>query len=448
MIKLGKCFLTPLMKDTLKTTVLSVLAKAIGFLVPFLIAVWFGITAETDAFFFSYALILFIITIFAPTIKIVLVPFLTEIKKSSYDKEVFISTLSLISILAVIILYCLFLIFSGPLLRLVTRFDIASIKLINLLLLETFAFVIISIYSSILEGLLNSQNRFAVPAISPAMRGSVNILVIFLLKDFLGVHSIAAGYVIGELFRLVLLIFAVKKYALLSFKLHFHFDSRVKKFFVTSIYQSIAMVIIGFSPIVDQSMASWLGGSRVSIMHYADRLYMIPYTVFVSGLMITLLSHWSDAYYLHGLDCLKSMVKKVALMTALLALCLTAIFILLKQNIINVVYARNLINQEELTKIGSVWFYYLLGLTPKLISMLFSRCLIILKKTFTLMIFAFLSVVLNIVLNLLLMTKYEIDGIAISTTFVNCISMLVLGFVIYIQKPIKQIHEERVLEAV
>lgn len=70
----------PLVRDTITTTFLSTIGKAVGFLIPFFIAAWFGVSQETDAFFFVYGLIIFMAGVFANVVESVIVPFVAELR--------------------------------------------------------------------------------------------------------------------------------------------------------------------------------------------------------------------------------------------------------------------------------------------------------------------------------------------------------------------------------
>src|ERR1700742_1712105 len=80
-----------LLKQTLKLSAISMLANFLGFLIPSLIAWKFGISKDTDNFFFSYGLITFASTIFTAALRSSIVPFLTE---RIGNKEVFNKFLS------------------------------------------------------------------------------------------------------------------------------------------------------------------------------------------------------------------------------------------------------------------------------------------------------------------------------------------------------------------
>ena len=72
-----------LARDTVTTTAWNFLGRAVGFLTPIFLSAWFGISSETDAFFFGYGLIVFIAGIFPPSIENMTVPYIAEIRVTS-----------------------------------------------------------------------------------------------------------------------------------------------------------------------------------------------------------------------------------------------------------------------------------------------------------------------------------------------------------------------------
>jgi putative peptidoglycan lipid II flippase len=195
----------PLVWDTITTTLISTLGKGVGFLIPFFIAAWFGVSADTDAFFFAYGLILFLSGIFAPVIESVIVPYIAEARAKNEDVGAFVGRVLGVSGVGILVLTTVALLVIKPVLSLITRFDSQSINLIYWLLIETAPLVILLVWTSVLAGTLNAYKKFVFPAISPAFRAIVNLSIIFIFKDTLGVHAIAWGYVIGEAVRLVIL---------------------------------------------------------------------------------------------------------------------------------------------------------------------------------------------------------------------------------------------------
>ena len=166
------------LRDTISTTVLSVVGKGVGFLIPFFIAAWFGISDETDAFFFAYGLLLFLTGIFAPVMESVVVPFIVEIKSRGEEEvQTFLGTTLLLATAGLTLLGCLVIAISRPLLGFVTSFSEESLGLIVQLFIEIIPLLVLLVGTSLLSGTLNAYKLFWFPAISPAFRAVVALLL-------------------------------------------------------------------------------------------------------------------------------------------------------------------------------------------------------------------------------------------------------------------------------
>ena len=167
-----------IVRDTISTTLWSTLGKAIGFLIPFFIAAWFGVSNETDAFFFSYGIILFLSSIFSPVVESIIVPYIAEARTKDENVGYFVGKILGISGIGLLILSVLLLIFINPILSFITHFDTKSLNIIYRLLIETAPLLILLVWTSILSGAINAYKKFAFPAIAPAFRAVVNIIII------------------------------------------------------------------------------------------------------------------------------------------------------------------------------------------------------------------------------------------------------------------------------
>ena len=417
--RITELYRRPLVRDTVKTTIWSTIGKAVGFLIPFFIAAWFGASEDTDAFFFAYGLILFLSGIFAPVVESVIVPYIAQARANNEDVGKFIGNILGISGAGLFVLTVLLILVIKPILSVITRFDEQTLELVHRLLIETAPLIIFLTWTSILAGTLNAYKKFTFPAISPAFRAIVNLTIIFTFKNSYGVHAIAFGYVTGEIIRLAGLLIATKRLGLFKMQLSFQLNHKLMEFIKTASYQSIGMAAVGLNPFVDKTMATWLGKGSVSILHYADRLYMIPVTFMTTGLMVTILSHWSDNYTKHGIERLKLDVKRSVVIVAIMAISTSIILISLHKPIISLVYGRKALDNQTLSLIGSVWTYYLIGLTPRIVSIIYARGLLILKRTSFFLKIAIVSLIFNTILNFILMQFYDVNGIAISTTMID-----------------------------
>lgn len=429
--RISNLYKRPLVRDTINTTIWSTLGKAAGFLIPFFIAAWFGVSSETDAFFFAYGLILFLSGIFAPVVESVIVPYIAEARTNNEDVGKFVGNILCVSGVGLLVLAVFFILVIKPVLSVITRFDGQTLGLVHRLLIEAAPLIIFLTWTSVLAGTLNTYKRFAFPAISPAFRAAFNLTIIFAFKDAYGVHSIALGYVVGELARLIILFIVIKKLNLFKLCLSFQLGAKLGRFFKTASYQIIGMAAIGLNPLVDKTMASWLGAGSVSVLHYADRLYMIPVTFLATGLMVVLLSHWSQRYQQSGKQRLKQDVYKAIKVIGLITIPITLLLIIFHQPIVKLAFGRGQFAQQRLSDVGWVWVYYLVGFVPYMLGRILVRGHLVLKNTIVLMRCAFCLVLLKILLNFILMRHLNVAGIALATSFTNLFSVLYLGGLFY-----------------
>lgn len=424
---------SPLVRDTAVTTGLNVLGKAIGFAIPFFIAAWFGVDSNTDAFFFTYGLVILLAGIFFPVVEAVIVPFITEIKAQDKNEvRSFVGSAMVISVAGLAVLgACLFAV-SKPLLSTVSNFSQESLDLISRLLLEISPLLLLLVGTSLLAGVLNAYKLFALPALSPGVRALVALTVIFALKEGMGVHSITLGYVLGELTRLVVLFAYAVKRGIAPSIASVRPSPRVFEFLRTASYQIAGMAILTFNPIVDKTMASWLGSGSVSILEYSTRLYEIPITLIARGLFVVLLSHWSIAFYeeagpevQRNAELKRSALRSGALVGGV-AVLLSAVLILLREPLVGLVYGHGEFDAQHLSTVQGVWSFYLLGVGPTIFGWMFARAHLVLKNTKLLMLTGIANSFLNIALNLAFIGPLGLYGIALSTSVTHSIVAVVL----------------------
>jgi len=418
----------PLVWDTITTTGWSSAGKAVGFVLPFFIAAWYGVTSETDAFFFAYGMILFLTGLLAPVVQAVVVPFISEARTGDHDVGKLVGEVLGATGVGLLALGGAVLVVLRAVLSAITQFDAHTVALVNRLLLETAPLVILSAWAGVLGGALNAYKRFAFPAVSPVFRAVVSLSVMFLLKDRYGIHAIAWGYVAGEVVRLAALLAFARGLRLFKVSVSLRMDDRLREFLKTASYQTVGMLAVGLNPVIDRAMASWLREGTVSILHYADRLYMVAVVLMTSGLRVTLLSHWSGRYYKSACrDRLKSDVKTAAKATALIALACVLVLMLLRSRLVTLALGRGAFDFDRLDQVAHVWACYLVGLLPYAVGRVFVGGHLTVKNTKVLMHCGFYMVGLKVLLNYTLMGPLDVAGIALATSLVSVFNVLYLG---------------------
>ncbi|MEM3362665.1 MAG: lipid II flippase MurJ [Candidatus Aenigmatarchaeota archaeon] len=414
-----------LLLDVISITILNSIARVTGYCVPLLIANWFGVSKETDVFFFAYGLILFFTGIFSPIMESLIIPYIAEVKAKNEDVGKFVSNVLNVSFLFFSVLTIVFILSVKPFLSLIINFDSYSLNLFHFIFIEIAPLTIFTILSSILVGALNSFKKFFISIISLFFRSTVNIVFIFLLKGICGVHSIAIGYVIGEIFRFLILAIIINKMNLFRLTIYLKLDSKLLEFSKISFYQIAGMIAVGLNPLIDKVMASYLGEGSISILYYADRLYMIPVSFLITGLTIPFLSDWSEKYYQYNSRRLHNDIKKVVSKVFIFALSLAVFLSLFRHPIVSLLLGKAVSGSSK-ELIEFVLIGYLLGLVPFTAGFPLSRAHMVIKNT------KFLAVVLisnffaKVALNFIFIHFLGLFGLALSTSLVSWFSFVLL----------------------
>ncbi len=396
-------------------TALSLLGKSIGFLVPFFIAIWFGVNSETDAFFLAYGTLLFVAGVLGTVIEI-LVPFIAEFRAKEEEMRVFIGKLLGNGSVILLLVVGLLLVGMKPVLAILTDLDPSTLALTYQLFIEISPLGFILLWTSILSGFLNAHKQFNLPALSPAFRAIVSLGMIFLFQSSLGVHAISLGYVAGEFVRLLILALVTKEGYRVKFSISFRPDSKLIEFYKTSLFASTGMVFALFNRIIDRIMASWLPEGSISILHYADSLFMIPVSLFSTGLMTIFLSYWSENYYGLERNKFKQEVGRVVKVVVLITLPVTFLLIIIRDPLVRFIFGRGAFERQMLPEVGKAWAGYLIGLMPYGVTQVYVKAHVVLKNTRPFIRGEGYIAVLNILLNYCFMKYLGVSGIPLATS--------------------------------
>ncbi|RPJ06211.1 MAG: hypothetical protein EHM28_10515 [Spirochaetaceae bacterium] len=413
-------------KDTMAATVVSTAGKAIGFVVPFLLATWFGSTVVTDSFFFMYSIALFLAGIVASTVSVVIVPYIADLLNRKENPGPFVNTLlaagsAAVGLLLLAVGLVLFLLVSFT-----TIFEPSVGQFILFMYLSMIPLVMFLVATGIIEGVLVANKRFMAGGTGLVFRSLVTVAMIFFLRDIWGIHAVAAGYVAGEMVRLAFLVIVVRIKRIFRFGFYFTISARLIDFFNKAFYQVLGVIAVSVNPVIDKIMATWFPGGSVSLLYYGERFYMIPETLLVGGIMVTLLSYLSSRIHVHGIVQLKHDVARTAMWMALSGIVLTGIFIALAGPFVSFAYGNGEMTPAQLSDIAHISIAYFSGFAMVAVAQVYIRALIVLKNTKAIMMMAFVKTLGNFVLNLVLMNVMGIAGIAWATSCMNLVGLVIV----------------------
>jgi putative peptidoglycan lipid II flippase len=400
------------------TPVFAGIGRLSGVLIPFVIAFFYGVSQETDSFFLSFTIVFFVLGIFQQVFESVLLPYLIEKKADGCEniqQAVFIVLFKIILALSFILSFVFYFLpdflsrFSGLQNEVAIQTQVVSFTMLPFLLL--------SIAVSAFNGILNTYKHFAWSAISPFIRSCSVVVIIFFFYKKMGIFAIPFGFALGEILRLILTMGYLSK--LKSNIEAKDSTSRVlsQKFWSQALLQIAALSCVQFIPLLNQWFATWLNEGDITVLGYAERLYIIPFQIFLAGLSQVYLSDWSERYFSLSPAEFKKNVYRDAMSVTCISFVISIILYLFRYWIIKLTYGLGDQVQESMLKeIADVFGWFIIGFSPAVLTSLLLRVFFVMKRTGYFLSHSIFRIVLQLGLNFYFVSFFGIQGIAIAVT--------------------------------
>ncbi|MCR3754837.1 MAG: putative lipid II flippase MurJ [Candidatus Westeberhardia cardiocondylae] len=290
-----------LLKSLMTISFVTFFSRILGFIRDAIIAKTFGAGIATDAFFIAFKLPNLLRRIFSDGIfSQIFIPILEEHKNKkkvnsiktliSCTTGLFILILIITAIIGIIIAPWIVIIIAPGFLDIPEKFTL-TIKLLRL----TFPYIILISLASLATAVLNTWNRFLIPAFSPTL---LNISIISFATfgtSFFNPPIIALAWsvIVGGFLQIGYQLPELKKIKMLVLpSLQFQ-NNEIWKM-LKSIGPAIICVSINqISNIINTIFSSYLTSGSISWIYYADRLMEIPsglHGIALSNILLSVLS--------------------------------------------------------------------------------------------------------------------------------------------------------------
>lgn len=293
-----------LLKSLAAVSSITMISRVLGFVRDTILARVFGAGAATDAFFIAFKLPNLLRRIFAEgAFSQAFVPILAEYKTQQGEEatRTFIAYVSGLLTLVLALVTALG-IFAAPWIVWVTApgfaADAERFALTTDLLRVTFPYILLISLSSLAGAILNTWNRFAVPAFTPTLLNVAMIAFALLLTPYFEqpIMALAWGVLAGGLAQLLYQLPALKKIGMLVLPRLNLRDSGVWRVLKQMLPAILGVSVSQISLIINTIFASFLVAGSVSWMYYADRLMELPSGVLGVALGTILLPTLAKTY--------------------------------------------------------------------------------------------------------------------------------------------------------
>ena len=294
-----------LLKSTVSVGSATIVSRVLGFVRDIVFARFFGVSGETDAFFLAFKIPNFMRRLFAEgSFSLAFVPVLSEVRETG-DRQALkdlidhvtgtlagiLLVITAIGILAAPLVLAIFA--PGWLIEGRSEFGLSAD-----MLRITFPYVLFISLTALSGGILNTFERFLVPALTPVLLNISLIAAAVLLSGHMEVpvKALAWGVLAAGVAQLLIQIPALMRLGVMPRPRWGWRHSGVRKILRLMIPTLIGSSVAQVNLLLDMVIATFLVSGSVTWLYYSDRLMEFPLGIFGVALSTVILPNLSRKF--------------------------------------------------------------------------------------------------------------------------------------------------------
>ena len=306
--------------------------------------------------------------------------------------------------------------------------EIIITRLLRVMLIAQLFFVI----SIFITGVLQSFQRFLVPALASVFYNLGIIIAIIFLAPVIGIYAPAFGMILGALLHLI-----VQMPLALSLGFKFKFDFNFKNKDVIEMFhlmwpRSVALGIIRLSDLVNIALASIATIGSIAAFNFAQALQLVPIAFFASSISQAALPSLSIQSHDKKLERFKNLFIQSLHQILFLVLPAAAILAILRIPAVRLVFGARELPWEVTVLTGRILIAFAIGIAAQSASLLLIRSYHALRDSFTPVKVNVATVGANITLSLIFIfvLHLPIFFLAIAYSLANILNSLFLLYLL------------------
>ncbi len=408
----------------------STVAKSGAVLKDLVVAHVFGRSDALDAFLIAFLIPSFVLALVMSSLGSALIPVLVEAKKNrgAQAEQKLLSSVMFLSMSVLVLIAALLGFFAPFYLRILgSSFSPGKLLLTRQVLYCLLPYLVFSGLATFVSGALSAYKKFALPALVPMVTPLLTIAAILAAPKSWSVFPLAIGVVVGGFFEAAILLRVLKACGI-RFRLRWNgLDADVR-----SVLRQYAPVLAGSvlmcsTTVIDQAMAAMLPSGSVAALSYANKIVGLIVATGSTALATATLPYFSHMVAEHDWNGCRHTLKRYTVLTLAASVPLTLLLMALSHPLIRLIFQRGAFNALDTDLVSRVQMCYFIQVPFYMCGMLFVRFLSSIRRNDVLMYGSAISLVLDISLNLILMRKMGIAGIALSTSLVYVVAFVILG---------------------
>jgi putative peptidoglycan lipid II flippase len=412
----------------------TLLSRVLGFVRDLVFANVFGAGALTDAFFVAFKIPNFLRRLFAEgAFSVAFVPVLTEYKeqRSFAELKLFVDhiagTLGVVllgvTLLGVLGAPYLVMLFAPGFIGVEGKLDVAA-EMLRL----TFPYLLFISLTAFAGGVLNTFNRFGVPAFTPVLLNVCLIGSALWLAPLMEqpVVALAWGVFVAGVVQFLFQLPFLARLGLLPRFTPAPKDTGVRRVVKLMVPALFGVSVTQISLLIDTLIASFLQDGSISWLYYSDRLMEFPLGVLGVALATVILPSLSRKHANESVEGFSDTIDWALRWALLLGLPAAVGLFVLSGPMIATLFQSGVFDATDVGMSQRSLMAYSLGLLPFILIKVFAPGFYARQDTRTPVRIAVIAMAANIVLNLVLVFPLAHAGLALATTLAAGLNALLL----------------------
>ncbi|MCB4756678.1 MAG: murein biosynthesis integral membrane protein MurJ [Elusimicrobia bacterium] len=401
----------------------TLISRVLGYVRDALVATFFGGGLETDAFYAAFKVPNLIRRFLGEgSMTAAFIPVFTDVssKKGREEAQRFIDALVSGLLVILLVITGLGILFAPQVTRIVAwgfEQDPAKFALTTDLVRLTFPFIVVVSFAALITAVLNSRGRFFVPAVAPSglSIGEIAFILVFAMHMDSPVHGLALSAVVGGAIHLLWQLPSYYKdgYHLKLVKPFSH--PEVKTVFAMMIPTIVGLGADQINSFVNQLCASFLENGSITALYNSNRVMQLPLALFgiaVASVALPALSKAASQNNQKEFKDLLNLSLRIANYVLIPSFVGLAV---LGFPIIQALFQHGKFTLENSTMTYAALVPYALGLPAYSAVKILASAFYARKNTKTPVRVSIWAMTLNVVLNVALMWKFKVAGLAFAT---------------------------------
>ncbi len=263
---------------------------------------------------------------------------------------------------------------------------------------------------------LNTVDRFAVPALAPMV---ISVAIIFGALFFggrFGIWAMVWSTLIGSLLHAGLVAWMMQNHGY-RFRLRWYgMDEPTREVAVQYGPVLLSSVVSSGGLLVDQAMAAMLIAGSVSALAYANRFVSVVITLLAGAISTAIVPYLSRMIALHDWNGCRQTLRTWVRLTALISVPITVLLIAGAHPLVRIALQHGQFGSHDTAVVASVLAMYAVQIPFFVVSRVYYRFVVAMRRTDLILYCGILNLGLDIALNLVLMRWFGVAGIALATS--------------------------------